>query len=278
MLRVDRPTPPKALKKAQINLKKIQMNWWAQKVVGRMSTAEREAMRLKVAAYAVVGGKRADWGWDREWIGNYLTQPSDSHDPAVYKGQMDALKGKGAFRRVLFSSLCIKLSSKGKPQPRALVITDTEVMKLDPTKFKSGSFGSSGNLPIASITGIQLLDVAVPLVVIETNNNQDMALYLVHGDTAAELAARLVKHCFKVARTVLKVEVASWVTYAMKAGPTKVSAAVCIRVSACQREAGESAFLCFKCTFRIDRTYARTHTLVHAHARACRHQYTTTHL
>ena len=92
---------------------------------------------------------------------------------------MDAFKAKGMFRRVLFSSLCIKLSSKGKPQPRALVVTDTEVMKLDPKKFKSGSFGSSGNLTIAAITGIQVLDSAVPLVIIETNNNQDLALYVV---------------------------------------------------------------------------------------------------
>ena len=116
--RVRWPTPPKALRKAQANMRKIQTNWWAQKVVGRMDTSEREAMRLKVAAYAVVGGKKADWGWDREWAGNYLTQPSDSHDPAVFKSQMGTFKAKGAFRRVLFSSLCMKLSSKGKAQAR----------------------------------------------------------------------------------------------------------------------------------------------------------------
>eukprot|EP00039_Didymoeca_costata_P028096 m.19999 g.19999 ORF g.19999 m.19999 type:complete len:1050 (+) comp6725_c0_seq1:182-3331(+) len=221
------PVPPKVLRPFQGYLQRIHKTWRAGVMVRRLTRQEQIDMRLKVLAYPYFAGKKVDWGIRQVWIGNYLSRRSTAHDADAYKKAMEGYKSKKMYRQILFSSIALKLNSKGKANKRALVVTDTSVMKLDPVKFKLKS-GTSENIPLNLITEIRVLKDGPPLICLATSDGRDIVACLDGDDRTSELVARILHHLnpkkrgnsASAAAKIPKVKISNTITFNFKGKPT----------------------------------------------------------
>ncbi|XP_065896691.1 unconventional myosin-Id-like [Dysidea avara] len=107
--------------------------WRSHIVLSRLPRESWPQMQLKCAAYEAFNQRRPNWGYTRSWIGDYLAE-SDNQLAHVYTARVNTLRNEFHFDKVHFSSLAMKLNSKGQPQERAIVVTDSHIFKLDAAK------------------------------------------------------------------------------------------------------------------------------------------------
>ncbi len=72
-------------------------------------------------------------------LGDHLGQFSETEAAVVYRHAMQSIKAQAQFSTVLFSGLGSKLSTKGRTDRRALVLTDKGILRLNPDGYKQGS-------------------------------------------------------------------------------------------------------------------------------------------
>ena len=210
------PPAPPVLAPFCANMQKICANWRARKIVEALSPAQQTALRLKIVALTVLNGKKPDWNFASPWKGDYLASDTTVDNvPEAYAAATARLSEK-----VLFSCMAQKLSSKGKPQRRAMVVTETCVLKLDPKSYKGGGLMSSKNeLKIADITAIGICSSPGALLVLRTGDGVDVPLLIETGPHAAELVARLVLHAGKEFKHIIKVTTAPQLSFTFKGQP-----------------------------------------------------------
>jgi len=166
-------------------------------------------LRLKMCAASVLRGKRASWGQNRKWEGNYLARPQDNPNSAAFQASINNLRNVDKFQMVLFSSYIQKTNRFNKAADRALLITDTNIYKLETKKFKSMRKGS----PIAEVTGLSLSPGRDQLVVIHSNKGNDLVVALHTAasdeDRVGELVGILCSRYQQLRNMELKVTVSS---------------------------------------------------------------------
>jgi myosin-1 len=218
---VQFPVPPPVLEPFAGLVKRIHLNWWARTIVTGTPEAQWPELRLKAVAYTMLNGRKPAWGYNREWNGDYLaqsSQESDTHSVAMYTAEMKRMKTGGYLKRVEFSCMAQKLSSKGKTQRRAIVVTDKEIWKLDPTaRYKQGGIMSSGAVPLSAVISISICQKPLPLLVLRTSvDATDLVMYIETGAHAVEMAARIVHSSFTTRRQVIDVTVDREISFAIK--------------------------------------------------------------
>lgn len=100
-----------------------------------------------MSAASVLRGKRQIWGQSRKWEGDYLRLSDENPKSSVYITSTNNLKNSDHFQNVLFSSFVHKTNKHNKTADRALLVTDSQIYKIDTTKFKPMKKG----LPITQV-------------------------------------------------------------------------------------------------------------------------------
>lgn len=152
--------------------------WWALSILRRVPDADWPQLRLKVLCHTEhLKGRRRNWGLNRDWRGDYLTQEG-LNQARDYSQSLEQLKKKDAIRQVLFSSRILKATpgSAGKYAERSILVTDTHIYKLDGPK---GSFKTmKAGIPLGQVTGLTITPGPDQLVVIHLSTARDMVVAL----------------------------------------------------------------------------------------------------
>ncbi|KAH7731291.1 myosin IG protein [Aphelenchoides avenae] len=120
-------------------LQHMHVLWRANVILSAMPQHLRESLPQKLSAFEVFNHKRPEWGYRRNWKGDYLAK-EEEHDKTgmaiKYRQALEALRSRHEFKSVLFSSYIHKLNKFNKSTLRVLLVTDRFVAKLDTRKFK----------------------------------------------------------------------------------------------------------------------------------------------
>eukprot|EP00056_Hartaetosiga_gracilis_P004149 m.72055 g.72055 ORF g.72055 m.72055 type:complete len:1021 (+) comp11724_c0_seq1:162-3224(+) len=193
------PTPPAVLENFIDELKRVHAIWRCRQVVQRLSETEVRAVRLKILGYVLFHGKVKNWSCTSEWDGDYLMDARMNENVDLYREVHGNMQREGMFNEVLFGSIVLKLSHKGKTQERAIVLTDTCLLKLDTTNgFKMGT----KPIPLSIVDGISITNNCDSVCVIHLQNEADMALYFPFAQHVPEFVTRLVRACYMMKRYI----------------------------------------------------------------------------
>jgi hypothetical protein len=191
------PTPPKVLRPLQTYLQRIFKCWRSRLIIRRLPADKQAELRLKIAAYSVLFGKKRDWGFahrfelyfvllvfstvtdfitDR-WQGDYLSLPSLNPSASTYSAAISTLKQKQLFTKVYFSIMALKYNTRGKSTTRGLVLTEKLLLKLDPAKgFAANS--NSQPLHLSDILAVTVPQKPEALIVVHTRGGSDSVCLL----------------------------------------------------------------------------------------------------
>lgn len=131
------PAPPYIIRNSVALMKKIHRRWWAQKILERWPKSEWPQLRLKILAADVLLGKRVDWGYHRQWTGNYLANTAENAQANAFIGSARSIAARHPYESLLFSSRVRKINRHNKCETRAVMITNNAIFKLDSTRFKA---------------------------------------------------------------------------------------------------------------------------------------------
>jgi len=203
------PAPPRCVRPVVHTLRAAHARWRAQMILRSVPRSEWPELKLKICAASVLRGKRTSWGQNRKWEGNYLARPQDNPNSAVFQANISNLRVVDKFQMVLFSSYIQKTNRFDKSADRALLITDSNIYKLETKRFKAMRSGS----PIAEVTGLSLSPGKDQLLVIHSNKGNDLVVALNTGasfeDRVGELVGILCHRYQQLRNTELKVTVSS---------------------------------------------------------------------
>lgn len=68
------PAPPLVLSAFVKRLRHMHSLWRAKQIVGKIPDHLRANFNEKVAAFEMLHGKRNNWGYERYWLGDYLSK------------------------------------------------------------------------------------------------------------------------------------------------------------------------------------------------------------
>lgn len=218
---IEFPVPPPVLGPFVANVKRIHANWRARVIVMRVPENQWPELRLKAVAYTMLNGRKPNWGYNRPWHGDYLAdvaQGSEHHNVDMYNAEMKRMREGNYLKEIQFSCMAQKLSTKGKTQRRAIVVTDKEIWKLDPTgRYKQGGFMSSGAIPLSAVTSISICQKPLPLLVLRTTvDASDLVIYIESGPHDVEMAARIVQSTFQARGQIVNVTVEREIKFEIK--------------------------------------------------------------
>uniref|UniRef100_A0A1B6DEF2 Myosin motor domain-containing protein n=1 Tax=Clastoptera arizonana TaxID=38151 RepID=A0A1B6DEF2_9HEMI len=200
------PAPSIAMKPHIPVLKKIYDLWRACMILRPYPRVEWPQLRMKINAACALKGKRSNWGQERKWEGNYLSNQSENADYMIYNSSIKQLKSKDHFNTVLFSSYVVKTNKFNKSTDRAILITDYAIYKLDLQKFKPMRRG----MPIQEITGLTVSPGSDQLIVIHSNKGNDFVITLkCPEERVGELVGALCTRYLQLRGGELTVNVAS---------------------------------------------------------------------
>lgn len=203
------PTPPLSIRPVVGTLRAVHARWRAWMILRAVPREEWPQLRLKMCAASALKGKRSAWGQNRKWEGNYLAQPQNNHSSEAFLASINNLRNVDKFQTVLFSSYIQKTNRFNKCADRALLITDSNIYKLETKKFKAMKKGS----PIQEVTGLSLSPGRDQLLVIHSNKGNDLVVALnpepSHEDRVGELVGILCHRYQQLRNMELKVTVSS---------------------------------------------------------------------
>lgn len=77
--------------------------WRSYKILSCVPKEEWPQLRIKVAAASVLKNKRAEWGQNRRWLGDYMTNLNENPVYNLYNATVHNLKNTDRFSTVMFS-------------------------------------------------------------------------------------------------------------------------------------------------------------------------------
>ena len=175
------PKPSVGMEEFLGYVQKIHRRWQAYMVLKRYTPQQQEQLRYKSIAAELLGGRRQDWGLNYEWVGNYLAKGPTKDK---FGRALTPLMEKHGCKRVLFSSMVMKLNTKGKLDERAIVVTEQHIYRLDPKSFKI----RKNPIPLSSVTGFAVSHGEDQAVVIKFAAT-DLVLTLKGDASSAELVS-----------------------------------------------------------------------------------------
>lgn len=200
------PAAPRLLNHAVGDIKIIHARWRAHMILSRIPREEWPVLQLKVTAGEVLVGKRADWGVDQKWIGNYLAQHDENGSAATYVDAIRNMRNKDGFKDIAFSTLVLKYNKCNKMCERAMVITDKHIYKLHSKTFKP----LRSPIELHDVTGVTVTDGQEQLAAIHLRGGNDFLVSLIsisHTNRIGELVGVLRLHYQKLSGQELRVSV-----------------------------------------------------------------------
>jgi len=161
-------------KSADAMIQNIYRRWWAFKVLSNYPKESVPEMHLKITALELLRGKRAQWGIQRRWKGDYL---NDTAENQFYDAYRSALMKDGINQKsVLFSTPVKKFNRHGKVTERGLILTKDSLIKMEMGK----KFKVALTVPLVDIMKLSLSpDAGNQVVIIQLRgNNNDLVLSL----------------------------------------------------------------------------------------------------
>lgn len=180
---------PKRFKAIDNMITKMHQRWWAFKVLSQYPRESWPEMHLKITALELLRGKRAQWGIERRWKGDYLNDTSKNPMVELYRA---ALTKAGINQKsVIFSAEVKKFNRHNKMEERGLVITKDYILKLELGK----KIKVAVNLPLASITKLSISPEARNQVLVMSFNakgqNDFVMSFVDNEDLIGELIGTL---------------------------------------------------------------------------------------
>ncbi|XP_070211520.1 unconventional myosin-Id-like [Littorina saxatilis] len=204
---VQWPRPPAILQNMVELLRRVHARWRAYMILRKIPKEEFPMWRLKVTAGDLLMKKRRDWGVKRKWEGNYLEKTYENSSTADFVSQMNKLKARDGFTKILFSSLVKKTNKHNKTAERAVVFTDKFIYKLDAGKhFKPMQKG----IPFADVTGVSVTQESDQLIVIHLTGGNDLVMCLQsanHEERVGELVGMIANNLKKLYKRDLQMKV-----------------------------------------------------------------------
>eukprot|EP00047_Mylnosiga_fluctuans_P022165 m.114333 g.114333 ORF g.114333 m.114333 type:complete len:972 (+) comp9158_c0_seq4:59-2974(+) len=178
--RTSWPKHGPVLNEAEAFLKRVYKNWWARKKILGLSDERRQLMRLQLLAHEFLGKKKQGFKLSSAFPSLLLTHPGLSSFEANYG-------------RALFTCETIKVSSKGKPLRRFLIMTSEAVYRTDP-KFK---IAPRRVTTIKTITSVSVSKFADRMVVLHTAEpaHDSVLCVAASGDGLPQFLANLYVAC-----------------------------------------------------------------------------------
>ncbi|KAF9800216.1 hypothetical protein SFRURICE_004429 [Spodoptera frugiperda] len=175
-------------------------------------------LKMKICAASALKGRRAQWGQNRQWLGDYLSDNKYNPKAATYQSQLASLQRSQAAGRALLSCRVHKFNRYNKLAERCLLVTDSHVYKLDANTFKPLKKPTA----ITEIGAVRIMSTDVQLVVISIPSaKNDLVVGLVAptvnqtgapGDLVGELVGVLANRYNMLTGQELVVEVESGAT------------------------------------------------------------------
>jgi myosin-1 len=142
------PTPPKVLRQADVLIHKIHKCWRAEQMIKQLDPKSAASMRQKIIAYDIFHNKKP-WDLPRRFEADYLEKESNPHQKEYIKA-MQRIFQKYGDQRIMFADYVDKINKNSRVQKRGVVVTEQNIYKHDPKKFKLRKVA----VPIAKITDI----------------------------------------------------------------------------------------------------------------------------
>lgn len=202
------PSAPKSLAKTSSLLQKAFLRWRAYTILSKYPREDWPEMHLKITALELLRGKRAAWGINRKWRGDYLNDPTENLDVHAYRASLT--KEGVSTKTVLFSAHTVKYNCRDKINERAIVFTkDNKILKMDPNK----KFKNMQTFQFSDIISISLSpDQGNELILIHLKSSNDLVLSLQSKrgeDLTGELVGVLADHYLKMLGRPLNVRVSN---------------------------------------------------------------------
>lgn len=183
------PDPPKSLRETAMKFESMFLRWRGYMVIRRVPVEDREMLRRKLMAWELVGagsgsGSRVDWGINRRWYGDYLSQERMSPD---YDNLVQELLAKEGNNNLVFSSKVLKVNRFKKTADRLLLISEEKIVTVDESKMKL-----MREQLLSEITGLSCGVRGGQLVVVHMRDKNDLVVSLhspVGEDRVGELVA-----------------------------------------------------------------------------------------
>nr|XP_023024555.1 myosin-IA isoform X1 [Leptinotarsa decemlineata] len=168
------PAPPLSLRETTKSLRKLYNRWRAQMILGKIPRNEWPQMKLKITAASALINKRAHYGLNRRWEGNYLSTHLENTNYTVFNESVNNLRNTIHFNSVLFSSYVTKFNKFNKVAERIMLVTDQLIFKLDCEKFRNMKEGMS----LGDLTGISVSPGQDQLIVLHCLGGNDLVVSL----------------------------------------------------------------------------------------------------
>lgn len=181
------PAPPRSLQRTLSILRKFYNRWRAYMILKKVPKKEWPQLKLKIAAASVLRNKRAVWGQNRKWEGNYLASHSENNNYTLFNESVNNLKNTHHFQNILFSSYVTKFNKFNKCAERALLVTDKYIFKLCCTKFKNLKEG----MELAALTGLSISPGQDQLICLHYPGGNDFLMSL-HNNSKEDHIGELV--------------------------------------------------------------------------------------
>lgn len=169
------PATSVAVRPTYSKLRAMFERWWAWMILRQKPREEWPQLRLKVAAASALRNKRASYGQERRWDGNYLAKPEENPNNSLFNSSVHNIKNSDGLKMVMFSSFVRKVNKFNKIAQRVILVSETSIYKMDPTnKFKPMKRG----WPISEVTGLSVTSGQDQLIVIHSNKDNDLVISL----------------------------------------------------------------------------------------------------
>lgn len=169
------PAKSVAIQPAYPKLRSIFERWWAWMVLRKTPKEEWPQLRLKVAAASALRNQRLSYGQERKWLGNYLAKPEENPNFSIFNSSVTNIRNSDKLKDVKFSCFVRKVNKFNKVAQRALLVSDLNIYKLDPThKFKPMKKG----WPISEVIGLSVTSGQDQLIVIHSSKGNDLVISL----------------------------------------------------------------------------------------------------
>ncbi|XP_060803099.1 unconventional myosin ID isoform X2 [Amyelois transitella] len=200
------PEPPRAAAAAARLLQAGYRRWRAYLILKPIPRDQWPQLKMKICAASALSGRRAEWGSNRQWLGDYLADDNYNSKSALYKASISTLQRSPHFGKPLFSCRVHKFNRHNKMAERCLLITDNAIYKIDANTFKvlkkPTQISEVGAVRVMS-SDAQLVVVSVPAA----NNDLLVGLVAGAGDLVGELVGVLANRFHMLTGSDLIVEV-----------------------------------------------------------------------
>ena len=188
------PTPPPALARFAGFLRKMHLNWRARQIITKLSADRQQFIRRKIFTSGIFYGKKP-YNLNAPVKTNFIPDAQQ----AAFKAAEPRILAVDQEKSVLFATPVTKINRKGKPQPRALVLTEGNLFRLDPRSFKVLK-----QYPLTAVSGISMFSTRDSVVIVHLNLEADIVVDLAAAGTPDALADFVVELLRAITKAGLK--------------------------------------------------------------------------